>query len=226
MPNYEFYSEGFSSVEARDKLYFKIALKNKIAKLEADIKLAENSIKKETDNDIAGLKIYDIQDLYKKVEKTKMFLNLFLENEQKPEIEQKPLEWFIWEYNDGKFRTREERYFASDDYKEYSKKRGNSIIWIIIGTILIVPMIAMGTHPFDEGFLLWIIMCLPVSGFLGIIFALIWGALSKRSKEVELREHGLDIDKLPVDSADIGLGIGATKMTYDTIKSIKDSELL
>ena len=64
MPNYEFYSEGFSSEELREELTFKIALKTKIEQLKLIIKSHEDEIKSEADDDIRRLRICDIQKLY------------------------------------------------------------------------------------------------------------------------------------------------------------------
>lgn len=175
MSNYEFYSEGFSSVEARDELYFKIVLKQKIQSLESQIRNAETYIKTEKDNDITGLRIYDIQDLYSRLDKAKALLIKFEENLNKYEYgdDKIPLKDFLWEYNDGKFRTEKELKYNDKNYIKEVERINSKSMWLYFIIILGFPALAFFPSIFHNfsilGYLAVTMICLPLTAILACI---------------------------------------------------------
>ena len=110
------------------KLSLKITLKTKIEQLKLVIKSHEDKIKSEANDDIRRLGICDIQKLYKQIEQTKDLLRRVEENEKRPKGFKAPLKDFLWEYNDGKFRTESELYFRSKQHIDYTEEKNIDFI--------------------------------------------------------------------------------------------------
>lgn len=222
MANYEFYSEDFSSEELREELVFKITLKTKIEQLKLVIKSHEDKIKSEANDDIRRLGICDIQKLYKQIEQTKDLLRRVEENEKRPKGFKAPLKDFLWEYNDGKFRTESELYFRSKQHIDYTEEKSHDLI-ITMCTPFVLCALVLLINWEPAGWLVFLIAS-PFLFLIGAILVCIHASIKESNYNKELKQKGIDISKKPSSDSNTDIYITggiAAKGLYDSVKNFK-----
>lgn len=186
--------------------------KNKILELETKIETASDEITKMT-------YAREVQPFYEHHKKICALCEKFITGYSKPENQNLNfVKNIAWEFNKGQFRTKQELFYRSEDYKIALQDRDSiTILCMLIPAIIAFIFGCCSGGIITVGFACAFVS-LPIGGLIALIPILLFNESIRCEAELELTETK------PISKDTIVYGITTTKGIYDTLKNTKISD--
>lgn len=219
--NYELYN---AKIEKDDNVIFYVKkleteldleltkTKQKIQDLESKIEAASDEITKMT-------YAREIQPFYEHHKKICALCEKFIIGYSKPENQNiNFVKNIAWEFNNGQFRTKQELFYKSEDYKIALQDRDSiTILCLLIPAIFAFIFGCCSGGIITVGFACAFVS-LPIGGLIAIIPNLLFNESIRCEVELEITETK------PINKETTIYGITTTKGIYDTLKNTRISD--
>lgn len=190
-----------------------------LTKTNEKIQELEAKIESTTYEPIRMSHIREVQALYERHKKTCTLCEKFLTGISNPENQNMNfINQIIWEFNNGQFRTKQELFYKSEDYKIALQDRDSiTILCLLIPAIFAFIFGCCSGGIITVGFACAFVS-LPIGGLIAIIPNLLFNESIRCEVELEITETK------PINKETTIYGITTTKGIYDTLKNTRISD--